>query len=135
MVIFSTSHSRKNKPEYIKMEEQYLEIIHHTKLLGIILDSFLHWSQHIEFVSGKLNKFCYAIRITARYLNEHTLRMIYHANFESVMSLIFWAVGTTVGSIFVIQKKVLRIILGWISDSHAEDFSVTQGPWKGLCWV
>jgi hypothetical protein len=54
----------------------------------------------------------YGIRVVSKYLNVDSLRILYHANFESVIryAIIFWGSSQDTKRIFVTQKRTLRVI-------------------------
>jgi hypothetical protein len=46
----------------LSFDNKTIENKNQTKFLGIILDSTLKWSEHIESIIPKLNAACYALR-------------------------------------------------------------------------
>lgn len=54
----------------------------------------------------------YAIKIVARYMNENTIKILYHANVEAVMryGIIFWGGNMKLNSVFIAQKRIIRTI-------------------------
>jgi hypothetical protein len=58
---------------------------------------------------------CYLIRITKPYLSISTLKMIYDSLFHSIISygIIFWGNSSHSSVIFKMQKRVIRIIMGY----------------------
>lgn len=111
-ILFRTKLSRKEKPEFIELDENQLTIQKNTKFLGIYIDEFLDWSAQIEYLSSKLNRTCYCLRIVSRYLNETARKTLYFANFEASarFGIIFWGTNSKIQKIFVIQKRVLRVL-------------------------
>lgn len=114
LIVFSTNRSRIVKPTYLEIEDQNVDVIHHTKFLGVIIDEFLRWNCHIEALLGKLNSVCYAIRFTSKYLSHESIQILYHANFESIMryGILFWGSGSDSEKIFIAQKRVIRVMFG-----------------------
>jgi hypothetical protein len=86
----------------------------HMKFLGVTIDCTLSWSNHIELLTSKLNSVCYLNRNGKPYMSVSILRMIYHSFFHSIVSLgiIFGGNSHHSITIFKMQKKVLRIIVG-----------------------
>jgi len=74
----------------------------------------LNWKNHIKEITPKLNSACFAIRSMQKIVNINTLKTIYFAYFHSIMSfgIIFWGNSTDSNNIFLLQKRVLRIIVG-----------------------
>jgi hypothetical protein len=83
-----------------------------TKFLGIILDSTLKWSEHIESITPQLNAACYALRKLKHIVSQQTLLMVYYSYFHSIMSYgtIFGGTSQYSINIFKIQKRMIRII-------------------------
>lgn len=114
VIIFRTKQSKAVIQGDIQLDNTKITIANQTKFLGIYLDKFLDRKHHVEMVSQKLNSICYGIRVVGRYMSQKVLKMIYCANFESVMryGLIFWGRSTMANNIFIIQKRVLRVLKG-----------------------
>jgi hypothetical protein len=81
--------------------------------LGMTLDSTLSWQGHITKVIAKLNSACFAIRILRLFLTIEDLRMVYFAYVHSVIAygLPFWGNAVNSNNVFIIQKRIIRIIL------------------------
>ncbi|VEN59337.1 unnamed protein product [Callosobruchus maculatus] len=111
IVVFRTNRSRKDIPTSVPLINQDFELSTYTKFLGIYIDQFLRWDKHIESINKKLSKICYSFRITSKYLSLEALRILYHANVESVLryGLMFWGAGN-IASLFVLQKRIIRLI-------------------------
>lgn len=113
VVLFKTRQTRFEAPVNLAVNNTVLKIGASTKFLGIHIDEFLNWNCHIKFLCTKLNSVCYCIRILSRYTNLNTLKIVYFANFESLIryGIIFWGSSSQLETVFLIQKKVLRIVL------------------------
>lgn len=111
-IIFRAS-TTKEKPSIIDISNQEIDTVESTKFLGIIIDELLKWTSHVEYLLVKLNRVCYAFRVMREYLNENVRKIIYYANYESLIryGIIFWGISSSVQSIFVNQKRILRILL------------------------
>jgi len=83
-----------------------------TKFLGIIIYQTLSWNQHIDQIATKLCSACYALRNVKHIVPHSTLRTIYHAYIHSVLSysIIFWGRSSNVNKLFILHKKIVRII-------------------------
>ena len=84
------------------------------KFLGVHLDDHLNWNVHVQQLIPKLSAACYAIRSLFHITNIDTLKSIYFAYFHSVMNygIIFWGNSTDSKKIFILQKKIIRIMTG-----------------------
>jgi hypothetical protein len=81
------------------------------KILGII-DEILSWNQHIDQVATKLCSACYALRNLKHIVPQSTLRTTYYAYIHSILSygIIFWGRSSNVNKLFILQKKIVKII-------------------------
>lgn len=96
----------------IGYNNNYINEINCTKFLGLHIDNTLSWKHHIEHMIPKLSSACFAIR-TLKFLKSiNILKSVYFAYFHSIMSygLIFWGNSCESKNIFLLQKRVLRII-------------------------
>jgi hypothetical protein len=78
------------------------------------IDNHLNWRQHIERILPKLSAACYTIRKLSHVLNIAVFKIVYFANFHSVVEygIIFWGNSSNIGHVFLLQKKVIRITVG-----------------------
>lgn len=113
VVIFKTKQSRFETPTNITVNDTVLSVCDSTKFLGIHIDEFLSWNYHIEYLCKKLNGVCYCVRILSRYSNLNTLKIVYFASFESLIryGVVFWGSSSEMNTVFLIQKRVIRILL------------------------
>ncbi|PNF29254.1 hypothetical protein B7P43_G10478, partial [Cryptotermes secundus] len=84
------------------------------KFLGVNISNNLKWSSHIQSLCLKLNKVCYIIKSLKDVVSFSTLRNVYFAKFQSLISygLIFWGGECESSKILKIQKRILRLIKG-----------------------
>ena len=89
----------------------------------------MSWKDHVDVLSKKLNKACYALRSIKPLLSTDTLRMIYFSYVHSIMlyGIIFWGNSHLINSVFKIQRRIIRIITNTGSrDSCRELFKQLQ---------
>lgn len=112
LVFFRTKQMKLDTPNNVVFDGQILSFVGDACFLGLQFNENLDWESHINSLCGKLNSVCYSIRIISNYLNDRTLKTLYFANFESVVryGIIFWGRDINVDNIFVIQKRIIRII-------------------------
>ena len=62
----------------------------------------------------KLSAACFAVRAIKPFVSRDTLMMIYYSYFHSIMNygLIFWGNSSYSNSIFKLQNRIIRIIMG-----------------------
>ena len=79
-----------------------------------MLDEGLNWRMHVGCLAKRLNKVHYSIRVLKGYISRESLKTVYLSCFQSLLryGIIFWGRGVTVGDVFLIQKRVLRTVLG-----------------------
>lgn len=113
VILFRTRQLQLDRHE-VKLSEADIAPVENCSFLGVQIDEFLNWKNHISHVCSRLSSVCYGIRTVKKYMNTETLKILYFANFESVVryGIIFWASNSDVQRVFVIQKRVIRIIHG-----------------------
>lgn len=111
-LIFSTDKSRRDLDDTLQLGNRIVVIEKSTKFLGLHVDRFLKWYDHIEYLSIKLSKISFGIRTLSKYISEKELMIVYFANAESIMryGIIFWGSSSAVDVIFRVQKKIVRIM-------------------------
>jgi hypothetical protein len=84
------------------------------KFLGLQIDNYLNWKNHIEQMIPNLSASCCTVRSMVHISNFNTLKSIYNAYFHSIIKyeLNVWGNSTNSGKIFTLQKKIVRIMAG-----------------------
>ena len=83
------------------------------KYLGVKIDEHLTWKAHIDGISAKLNKANATLSKIRHFVDQKTLKAIYHAIFESHLysSPLVWAQNfNSTKRLFIFQKKTLRLM-------------------------
>ena len=76
------------------------------KLLGVIIDSNLTWSYHINYISNKLIRICGVLSRLKHYVPELILKIIYNSLFLSHLNYGITAWGFNVGPrLKTLQKR------------------------------
>ena len=87
-----------------------------NKFLGVNIDENLTWKDHISVVKSKLSKTIGIMYRASTFLNQSSLFTLYCSLFLPYMTYCLEIWGNTYKSntlcIFILQKKVLRIIIG-----------------------
>ena len=98
--------------------------IHYTKFLGITIQNNLFWNTHLDHLTTKVSRACYAIRTIKPFMTVNTLITVYHACFHSLLSygLILWGNSSYSINIFRLQKKAIRIISGISNRDSCRDY-------------
>lgn len=63
----------------LKLADQYLEQSHTVKQLGLVIDSFLSWHDHIDYISSKISKSLNIIAKLKRHVTVQSLVSVYYA--------------------------------------------------------
>lgn len=91
-----------------------IPFVDHTKLLGIVMDSRCRWTEHIDFLCGKLRTSCFSLKFMKNFCSNNVLRTIYYASVHCHLryGVLNWGCATDVGRVFILQKYAIRIIAG-----------------------
>jgi hypothetical protein len=109
----------------IEYSNSYLTNASHIKFLGLITDSTLTWDQQIDLVS-KISSTCYALNCIKHLLPRETLKIIYFAHVQSILSyrIIFWGYTPAASKVYTPKKKnPLRIIYNMNPKTPVESYS------------
>ncbi len=102
-----------------------------TKFLGVHIDFNLSWTEHVNFVCGKLSQ-CAAMLKACAYLLPLYIRIkIYFAYAYPYLIYASECWGgthaTLVSSIVVLQKRIIRLLFGLFYRSHCAPFAALAG--------
>lgn len=83
-----------------------------SNFLGVTIDNNLDWAEHIEGVCKRLNKSAFMIKQLGNSLGVRELKNVYYSAVHSVISynIILWGGARDVERVFVIQKRIIRLI-------------------------
>ena len=96
-----------------------IERVTYFKFLGVIIDSNLTWSHHINHISNKLSRICGVLSRLKHYVPVLILKIIYNSLFLSHLNYGITAWGFNVGPrIKTLQKKAIRYISNAKYNSH-----------------
>ena len=113
-MVFSTKGKKVNRSISIKISNQELERVGHTKFLGVIIDDKLNWSYHINSIKKKIAKGVGVIYKARRLLNRNTLITLYYSFIYPYLhyGIIAWGntYDTYLNTIVKIQKRAIRAI-------------------------
>ena len=113
-MIFGTRKSSANNLVNIKINNQTLEIVNHTKFLGVVIDNKLSWKEHALYTSKKLSKSIAILSLAKKYLTKTTMIQLYYSFIFPYLYYcnLSWgnAADSTLWPIFRNQKIALRLI-------------------------
>lgn len=114
-ISFRTKQCRKLINPTILIEDNEIELIDHSKFLGLILDCNLSWDLHVASVLKKINSGLYAIKKMFPLCSLETLKLIYFAHVHSHIAYGISVYGATkkenLNEILKVQKKAIRTML------------------------
>jgi hypothetical protein len=107
------SYKAPNYPLHLIDADQTLFVTDTIKFLGLHLDSHLSWKSHTNVLVRKRSSVCYVMRKLSNIVNIVTLRIVYFAYFQSLVNygIIFWGSSSTMHNTFLMQKRIIRIML------------------------
>ena len=84
----------------------------------------LNRTSHIENSLLKLSTAFYTIRKLSSASNTEVLRIVYFANFQSLLEygIIFWGNSSHVGYTLLLQNRTIRIVVGVTSRSSCRSY-------------
>ena len=86
-----------------------------TKFLGVVINEYLNWSDHIKYISTPIARNIGILCKLRHYLPVKTLFMLYNTlilPYFSYCSIIWANSYSSTNSIFILQKKAIRICAG-----------------------
>ena len=109
---FSTNNS--DSTIQIAINGSNIEKVNSTKYLGVYIDHYLNWKDHIAYISSKLSKSTAVIHKTSHVLDTKTLTLLYNAIIFPYLNYCMEVWGNTyetnLYSLFIKQKKAIRIV-------------------------
>ena len=130
VMLFNPCHSKDFLPKF-DVGGIPVEMVEHTKLLGVVLSSDLTWSAHTNFMVERCNKKMWVIRRLKKLgADNEDLLQVYSKQIRSILeyAVPVWnssLVGTDISKIERIQKTVLHIVLGETYQSYTHALKVT----------
>ena len=124
----------KNKPSLqpLMIDNQYLEVVQTTKLLGVYLTFDLKWTKHVTHICSKASKRLYPLRLLKRNgIQSPDLQKVYCSFVPPILEYVcpVWHSSLLIllsEQIEHIQKGALRIILP--NTSYQESLSMLKLP-------
>jgi hypothetical protein len=86
------------------------------KFLGIHIDDTLSWKYHIDKICSKISRSNYILRKIKKFLPKSSMRTLYSSLVQSYINygLLVWGSSRSIGKVYKLQKKAIRII----NDKH-----------------
>ena len=113
----------------LKLADQYLEQSYSVKYLGLIIDCFLSWHEHIYHISSKISKSVNIIAKLKPHVTSQSLISIYYALAYPYLTYgcVLWGNNYEAPLLVGLQNKVVRIINNVPLRDHITPHYVTLG--------
>ncbi|XP_044766799.1 uncharacterized protein LOC123322832 [Coccinella septempunctata] len=83
IMVFRTKNSRINLGDSINLNGEEMKPVPETRFLGVHIDEFLDWNNHVEKTGLRLSSIGYGIRVVSRYMDEKTLKILHQDELRS----------------------------------------------------
>ena len=107
----------------LKLNNKNLKQEESLKYLGIFIDSNLSWKPHIKYISKKIKRNVGVLSKLRYYVDTDILVNLYYALVYPylIYGILTWGntYATTLQPIFILQKKVVRLITFSAFDAHS----------------
>ena len=107
-----------------------------TKSLGIQIDQFLSWDNHLEEICKKPSSGIGAIRRLKSYVSSESLISVYYALVQPCFDyccLVWDPIGATLSNrIQTLQNRAARVILGFRNEHGQSEAALCELGWKTL---
>jgi len=109
-----TRQTRNICPPEVYINEERVEVVHTSKLLGVTISDIMSWSAHCDDVVKKLRSTTYLFVQLRGRVSDNILRQMYFAYTQSqvLYSIVIWGAPPSMDKVFVAQKRVLRAMAG-----------------------
>ena len=132
--------SAKNKPSpciSLQIDGEALAEVNKSKFLGVIIDNKLSWKDHISFVCRKVARGIGVIIKARKVLHSESMKWLYYSFIYPYMIYCYQVWGsackTNIEPLLILQKRVMRIILGVHPRSPSEPLFITLKFLSELC--
>lgn len=113
-IAFSLTNAGRPNFTDLEMGEATISEAHQVKYLGIVVDEFLKWGPHIDYISGKMRRLIHKFYLLREFLTTGILVMVYKSLVESLIryGIVVWGglYSSTLYKLEILQKYLLKII-------------------------
>lgn len=106
-----------NRPDFSKIKiDEFNEIseVSHTKYLGVVIDRFLKWGPHIDYLSNRIRRLIGKFYELRDFMSRKLLIMVYRALVESLLryGIVVWGglYNNALYKLNIVQKFILRVL-------------------------
>lgn len=100
-----------------------------VKFLGIYIDRNLGWQSHVNYISSKMSKSIFVLRVLKHKLCIKSLITIYYAYIQSYISygILLWGNDSSSNKLLILQKRALRVMCGVSARTHCRPLFADLG--------
>ena len=112
LINFHTPQNKLDHSLYFNLDNKSIRNVETTKFLGLNISSDLDWHCHASYITSKLNNICYLIIRCRTFVDIGVLKSVYYGYFQPVSTygIMFWGGSPIINRIFIIQKRILRLM-------------------------
>jgi hypothetical protein len=109
-----TAQTRLKEKPVVMLNEEEVEVVSNSKILGVIMTDTMNWSAQCQAVCGKLRSVTYLFVKMRQRVSPSILRQTYFAYVQSqiLYSLVIWGGSPHLKEVAVAQKRVIRAMAG-----------------------
>jgi len=109
-----THQTRNIIPPEISIYSVEVETVNSSKLLGVIINNTMNWSEQCSKVANKLRSVTYLFTMLQDKVTESMLKQVYYAYAQShiLYSVVIWGGSNHMNEVFIAQKRVIRAMAG-----------------------
>ena len=99
----------------ISIAGETIEVVNSHRVLGIVIDSHLSWSEHIAYICKRISQRVFQLSKLKHFLNLNARKLFFHAHIQSLVdyvSTIWDSVSTsTLQPLMRLHKRALKLVL------------------------
>ena len=123
-IIFRRQRAKVIVSEKLIIDEVEINMVEHTKFLGIVVDKHLSFDKHIQYIKGKVSRGIGILYKCRLYFNENTRLSLYNAFIYPYFNYCIAVWGNTFDTylkpLIVSQKRAVRLIVGARRYDHTD---------------
>jgi len=104
----------------LNLSEVRVKNVEKIRVLGVIFQSNMKWTTHVNSIIKGTNAFCYSLRILNQSLSRQQHRQVIHSH---IISRISYAMPVWGGNLNTIDRRRLNTLLFKVVRLHCRDFS------------
>ena len=114
LILFRSRNKKSKHDLKISINEENIKQVQNINFLGIVIDEFLTWRDHIDLIAKKIIKCAAIISRIRHFTNLNSLKLIYYALVYPYLTYgnLIWgnAYKSHIRKLVNIQKKIVRLI-------------------------